>query len=369
MTALKSENEMSLQDLAALLGSDKKQDFAVPASQVSTFFDGDKGAETTMRFNTTPFGMATTDYDMTDHAVSQFHGRLANGFKTYSEELRSKGMGETYRNNIHDLLRDDNRTFRVRTLLNDQHEDRKVRAVVSDKFKPIDDDVVFGAALPLINPDRFEGIGGNKTDVRTVAKFIERTPSVSIQSGDRERHFHLGFILNNSEVGAGSASFSMFMSDSFCKNGCIFSKEVLANISYRHIGSRIDVRHGLIAESVVQTTELASIRNMIEQATTSAMSLKGREKIMASIQSAANRTIEIDHAKFFTDFGKATGLTKDETKELPLYANSDEFNQLGIQSAVTALAQHKPYERRLQLETIGGNVLMMGDRKWNSLAA
>jgi len=371
MTPLKVERELTLSELGALFDSDQKQDFAVPASALTTRFVGEKNEGTEMRFtqDSNQHLVSAVPVSMTEYATKQFHGRLASGFTSYAEELRQKGMGMTYENNIRDLMLHDNRTFRVRTLLNDQHEERKVRAVVSDKFKPIDDDVVFGAALPLIDPERFQGIGGNKTDIRTVAKFVERNTSLTIQSGGRTREFHLGFILNNSEVGAGSASFSMFMTDNYCTNGCIFSKQVLANIAYRHVGSRIDIRHGLIEGSTVERAELASIRNLIVQATQAAMSMEGQDKIKYALAQSAERNITSDPVKFFDTLGKDVKLTKDEIKELPVQAYSDEMTQLGMQAAITALAQTKPYERRLELEQIGGNVLMMNDRKWNAINA
>ena len=366
MNAIANEKEIGLAELGAILDQEKKVDYAVPANRILTEF-GPENVGTNMIFPETSIG-DNRSLSMTDYAADQFHTRLAKGFKTYSDELRAKGMRETYERNINDLTVRDNRSFRVRTIKDGQYADQTVRAIVSDKFKPIDDDIIFGTAMPLINPDRFQGIGGNKTDIRTVAKFIERSASLSVQSGGRTREFHLGFILNNSEVGAGSASFSMFMSDSFCTNGCIFSKQVLANISYRHIGSRIDIRHGLIEGSTIDRTEIASIQKLIQDATMSAMSMKGQEKIRAAILDASQREVTRPIPDFLDDLGKATTLTKDEVKELPLYAYSDEPTQLGMQAAITALAQTKPYERRLELESIGGNVLLMPERRWNALA-
>jgi len=355
--------ELSLVELCERLGSDSRVDYAVPARDIAACIRGN-GDELN-----THIAFGDDSFDMTDHATSQFHSRLAPGFKTYAEHLKENRMFQSYQENIASLVERDNRTFRVRTLQNNGMDDRMARAIVSDRFKPIDDDVIFGTALPLIDNNRFQGIGGNKTDTRTVCKFIERDASVSIQSGARTRNFHLGFILNNSEVGAGSASFSMFMSDSFCTNGCIFSKEMLANISYRHIGSRIDVRNGIIPESRLARAEMNSIRRMIGEATTQAMSLGGMEKIKHALQQSVDRKIERDATEFVEDLGKTVGLTKKEVEQIPLYANQDEWNQLGIQAAITALAQDKPYERRLELEIIGGKVLMMNDRAWQRLAS
>lgn len=370
MNALINEQELDLATLASVLQSDSKQDFAVPADKIHTHFSGDNNERTTMLFGLPETSQAPRfAEDMTGYATDQFHARLAPGLKSFAEHLREQNMASTYQNTVRDVLQNDGRTFRIRTLKNDNLENRMVRAVVSDRYKPIDDDIIFGTALPLIDPERFQGIGGNKTDIRTVSKFIERDPSVVLKSGGRTREFHMGFILNNSEVGAGSASFSMFMSDSWCSNGCIFSKEVLANISYKHIGSQIDVRHGLIENSQIEQAELLSIKRAIQDATNAAMSIKGREKITAALEASLNRTIQTDVTEFFDDLGAAIKLTKDEVKELPLHMQNDEMNQLGVQAAITALAKTKNYERRLQLETLGGNVLMMDDRAWNRMAA
>jgi hypothetical protein len=366
MNALIREQELSLSELGAVLESDIKQDYAVPAPRISVDLKDDN---TTNIIFPAQDGIAIIeDMPLTDYARDQLHGRLSKGLKGVADTLRSNGLRSTYMNLMDDLLRADDRTFRVRTLTNNNLSGQTARAIVSDRYKPIDDDIIFGTALPLIDSDRFQGIGGNKTEIRTVAKFIEREPSVIIPSGDRTREFHLGFILHNSEVGCGSASFSMFMSDSFCFNGCIFSKEVLANISYRHIGSRIDIRHGLVSQEHQRGAELASIRRLIAEATQNAMSLNGMEKIKQTLLLSAQSHITRDVHDTITDVGKEMNITKDEVEEIPLYMNSDETTKLGLHSAITALAKDKPYERRLELEQIGGDVLMMPDRKWKALA-
>ena len=99
------------------------------------------------------------------------------------------------------------------------------------------------------------------------------------------------------------------------------------------------------------------------------MSMEGQDKIKYALAQSAERNITSDPVKFFDTLGKDVKLTKDEIKELPVQAYSDEMTQLGMQAAITALAQTKPYERRLELEQIGGNVLMMNDRKWNAINA
>jgi hypothetical protein len=367
MNALINERELDLPTLASVLASDDKRDYAIPSSEMVTYFTGEgmKGTAIDMKL---PNGRI--EMPMTDYATAQLHSRLAPGLRSFAEHLRSNHMQDTYVRTMHDVLEKSDSTFRVRTLMNNNLLVRSARAVVSDRFKPIDDDIIFDAALPLIDSDRFHGIGGNKTDIRTVAKFIEREPSVVIQSGNQKREYHLGFILGNSEVGAATASFTMFMSDAFCLNGCIFHKDILANISYKHLGARIDVRHGLIEHSHIERVELHGIRNMIQKATHKAMSLEGRELITRALQDSADAKVErSDLPKFFEDLGKSVGLTKDEAKELPLYGYSDEMTKLGVQAAITALAQDKPYERRLALESIGGDVLMMNARNWKALAA
>jgi len=368
MNALVNEKELSLAELGAVLDSDDKLDYAVPAKLLEVDFCGDNLSDTALTFQQRNSGIME-QMPLTSYATDQLHARLSSGLKGVAETLRTKKLPSSYNELMRSLLVNDDRTFRVRTLKNDQLTERSARAIVSDRYRPIDDDVVFGSALPLIDAQRFQGIGGNKTELRTVAKFIEREASVKIQSGNRTREFHLGFILHNSEVGCGTASFSMFMSDSWCTNGCIFSKEVLANISYRHIGSQIDIRHGLIPNGGVEQAELMSIKRMIGEATMSAMSLKGQEKIQAALQASANNKIQReDIPEFIADLGKAVKLTTKEVEEIPLYMQNDERTQLGMQAAITALAQDKPYEQRLRLETIGGNVLMMNPRQWNALA-
>ena len=115
------------------------------------------------------------------------------------------------------------------------------RAIMSDKYKVVDDKEVFDVALPIIGEqgDKFRTLGGNRTDMRTYAKFISRAPLLEVG----KRTMYAGFSCQT--VRTGSATFKAFIFDSFCENGCTFGNIGLFSAKFVHRGAALTTKFGV----------------------------------------------------------------------------------------------------------------------------
>lgn len=304
------------------------------------------------------------------HFQRQLSGTLAPGLDRYGRELLERGENKLFADNHNRLLAlGDGRKAQIRTLSNGvpQH----ARAFLSDAYRSIDDDVVFGEALPIIgeHKDTFQAIGGKRTDYKTYLKIVTREPSLEINSGSRIRKFHAGFILSNSEVGSGFAEFSAFLTDSFCNNGCIFSKIDIATVKFAHRGTRISTDFGEIMGSQIEKAKELEIRGLIQDATNHACDVEKLRPALDMMERAASCEITGDPIKVLEHIGNRVKLSKSEVEKVALHFYPDETNLLGVNSAITALAQEcGSYERRIELEKAGAMALNLGDSKaWSAI--
>jgi hypothetical protein len=274
-----------------------------------------------------------------------------------------------YKDTLNELLQRDERKMVVRTM--QPNGERVARAVVSDAFKPIDDNIlvpdIVDVAGSLNSAIEWRALGGQVTDTNTYIRFITREPQITLGN----RKLHIGFQYSNSEVGQGFAKFSAFFFDSFCENGCIFGSLTVANVKYAHRGSRIETDFGRIFEERIQATELANIRGAVRDATTLAVGGTYIPDVLQLLERAQANEIpdDVKTADFIKEIGKKVGLTESEQEGALVHWDGTN-NQYGVQAAITRLAQDADnFSRRTELEEAGGKVIEMNDKTWKSIAA
>lgn len=353
---INENNTSPIGDLATKIMNLQREDYAVPAKQVLVSGDtitlGREGE--------------TYDFGLTEHGHSQLAGRW-NGLNTFRRHAAGTDLYPVYERTVNDALAIDEKKLTVRTIA--EGGNRIARAVVSNKFKPIDDDVLVPEVLDVVgdHADKWRALGGQVTDTNTYIRFITRIPS--FQFG--ERKIHVGFQYSNSEVGSGSTAFSLFFFDSYCENGCVFGKKVLQDVRWQHRGSAITTDFGRIFEDRMKLAEVTNIKSAIRDAASLVAKGDHDASVGQYLEAAWSREIPTDvkASDFLKNVGDRVNLTKSEQEELLVHYDGTS-NQYGVQAAVTKLAQHVPtYSDRVRLERAGGDILSLGDREWKAISA
>jgi len=308
-------------------------------------------------------GAVAERFNTNQHFRKQLASKLGGGLTEYSRHLHDTGQRELLAHNFNKQLERQEGKALIRTI----GEDRTARAFLSTKYKVVDDVAVFGPIVENIQKrqDDYRTLGGQRTDTRTFLKFISKEPVAQIG----KRTMFAGFQAGNSEVGQGSASIKSFLFDSFCENGLVFGSMEMFSAKFRHVGSEISTDFGEVFNEL-QMAQSEEIINKLQLSVAKALDPSTHTKIAEIVERGHDRKITGDMGAVLKEVGGRYKLTKQEQQDVLLKADESEAHSYGVQAAITALAQDaKSYDRRAELEEIGGKVLEMSDSQWDNVAS
>lgn len=310
-------------------------------------------------------------------ALSQIESTLLPGFSTFGRNLMQNGMRDLYIDNANRLL-DRMGDKRMIRMSGRPEYGMSLRAWLSTSYQRYDDDVVFGAMLDAIDdaPEAtaFRSIGGYRTDSTSYIKLITKDPLFSIRADGRERAFHPGFILSNSEIGQGYCRLDILLIDRYCTNGCIFSSESLGQVKIMHRGRNFgDMLSGTVITPHHGGEAIAKMESAVRTAVKTAFDKDMYLTYRDVLQSAADIRIdaEDDHdiELFAKHIGKHCGLNETEHKAVAQrMLETGDRSLFGIQAALTDAAKYAAtYDRKLELERAGGRIFTEIPRRWKTI--
>lgn len=239
----------------------------------------------------------------------------------------------------------------VRTL------DGNVRAFLSDRYRPLDYDLVAKATLPILaqQPD-LKIMSTQITDRRLYLQAVTPRLTADVKVGDTVQ---AGIVISNSEVGLGAVNIETLIFRLRCLNGMITA----AGIKRHHVGKKIgtgeDVTEGFYRAETIEAANRAFILQ-IQDTVNNHFSEAGFFAEVERLRAAADRRIEAPKINdAVVELANRFTLTKGEMeKVLGNFIEGADLSQWGLANAVTALA-HKAtdYDRSVEFERIGGKVI------------
>ena len=171
------------------------------------------------------------EYGLTDHAHLQV-ARKTGIPQRYYERMMTTGNHDLLARNINTWLPDKDRRL-IRVL------DGKVRALLSDRYRPIDNhDLLFkflGAMKSVNEKDPTKTFNVTRADLSESRMYIRvLLPFTAYVKGDTITAMML---LQNSEVGNGKLRFALGVYKKICANG-MWGDDVVSRV---HLGGRLDV--------------------------------------------------------------------------------------------------------------------------------
>lgn len=299
-------------------------------------------------------------YGVTDLARRQLAEKLKIPH-AYFERMRVDQPALLDRNVNTWLQNEDADKRLIRTL------DGKVRAVLSDRYRRLDNFDLAEHMLPILRrlPDaQFESV--ELTDSRMYLKVVTPRITAEIAPGDVVQ---AGVVITNSEVGCGTLSVQPLVFRLICRNGLIASDRPLRKT---HVGRTLESAE----ESVIvfkDDTLLADDR---------AFFLKVRDVVEAAV---SNATVRLIAQKMQKTLG--IKLTGDPVKSVELLANKYALNDreragilrqlvtdgdlsgYGLVNAVTGYSQTvDDYDRATEFEALGGKLIELPAKDWKEIA-
>lgn len=347
----------TLQNLSSKLITHEqaKKDFAVDTRKLE--FDP-KDRTLTLDFGETKRAESVA-YDITHHATRQIGRRLHIPARFWDrlEDEHPALLGT----NVNYLFQNAPETRMVRTLFG------RVRAFLSDSYRRIDNYDVMDAVLPILRDSgrNFTIASCALTEKKLYFKVVFPELESDVRVGDRVQS---GFVLSNSEIGAGSLRVQPLVYRLVCDNGLIAHDR---SIIKRHVGSKLDQDAGLARVLSDETKRhedegvLMKVRDIVE----SAMDEEMFEELVEALRETTKRGLS-EPEKTIEQLGDTTRLTEDEQSGiLWQLAQEGDLTQWGVTNAITRHSQDvEDYDRATELEEIGGKVAAMGDKQWEAVA-
>ena len=344
---------LSLTELASKIESnrDSKRDFTVPSPKIEMKQDQDK---TVIEM---PVNGGTERFGINNFAHGQLAEKLSIPKKYYDRMLTE--TPDLLSANVNRWLREEPKNNLMRTL------DGNVRAFLSDRYRPIDNDVIAEAVLPHLLNAGVEIKSAEITERRMYLQVV--TPKISAEVPTRKGEIvQAGLTLSNSEVGAGSVWFANLLYYLACLNGQIGTTD----FRKYHIGRRIGNTDGAELSAFTDRTRQLddkAFMSALNDLTKNALSALTLDKELKMIEDATKREVGATAlSDTVTEISKKHGLNENE-KEGILSRNikGGDLTQFGVANAVTNLAnseQEVPnFDRVIELQKIGHEVMSDGD--------
>ena len=244
--------------------------------------------------------------------------------------------------------------------------DGTARALLSDRYRRIDNFEVASAVLPIIS-----GMDGASvescelTDSRMYLKVVDPRVTAEVKKGDIVQ---AGIIISNSEVGMGSVNVSPLVYRLVCSNGMIAQDGAVRKY---HVGRANESGEdfSIYRSETIEADDKAflmkledSVKAAVDQARFAAIVDKMREATEATMEAKiVPQVVELASKEY--------GITEAEGKGIlgHLIAGGD-LSLYGLANAVTRQAQDvESYDRSTELEATGYKIITMAPALWRNL--
>lgn len=343
---------LSLQQLAAKIEGNAalKRDYVVPTEETTMAVQDDK----------------TFVYDLPGHgsfplmplAHDQIGGRAGIPAKYYDRMLTE--APQLLADNVNTWHRLKPARRMVRTLGGD------VRAFLSDRYQRIENEEIAKAALPVLaDLPGVKIVSSEVTDRRLYIHFVVPTVVGEVKKGDVVQ---AGGIISNSEVGCGAASVSGLIWRLICLNGMKTTDTYRRN----HVGRRVedDDAGVLWSDDTRQADDravLLKIRDMVRAVVDETRFRANLQKMQGLteglITGNPTKVVEVLAAKIGTSETEHSGILRS-------LIEGGDLSAWGLINAVTAQSHTaKSYDRAVELEAAGGQLLELPATAWREVLA
>jgi hypothetical protein len=347
-----------LEDLVneLLRQAETKRDFLAPATSLG--FRAEDGRAALELHNHD----GVTSFPLRETAHQQLAERLEIP-KAYYDRMKEHAprlLGESVR---YWLERSD-RQYLVRTL------DGRARAVLSDRYRVLDNDDLANVALPVLIEHGFEVVSAEITERKFYLKATTPRIRAEVKRGDVVQ---AGVVISNSEIGQGTLKIEPLLFFLVCTNGLVMPE---ASMRRQHVGRSLgdlEAAERYYRDETRRADDAAfwmKVRDVLRGTL--------REPAFASylerLRGAAADPIAADPVEVVEVTARRYRLADPERNAvlrhfLGGHNGRPELNRYGLMQAITRASQDlDDYDRASELEQLGGQVIELAPGQWRVLA-
>jgi hypothetical protein len=305
-------------------------------------------------------------------AQRQMASRLQLGWKLW--QRFQQDHPDLLDHNVNTLLRREPdmrmvRTFDWSAVPGMESRGKIARCFVSDRYRRLDNyDLMGNVLIPAIQ-ELGENHGAqvasmDLTDRHLYLKVVLPRVQGEVNVGDVVQS---GFIVKNSEIGAGALSVQPLIFRLVCKNGMITGKAT----RHFHLGRALETDETMrvLSDEARQADDTAlwlKLRDVIRATADETIF----NQVLTQMRDAAAAEPMEKPIQAMEKLSKTFGLSDGEHEGALQHLLSDgDLSLWGAVNAVTRLSQDvESYERATELEEMGGEILAMSNSAWRSIA-
>lgn len=298
-------------------------------------------------------------YAVTELARRQLAEKLNIPFK-YFERMRTDEP-KLLDQNVNTWLERENANRMLRTL------DGNVRAVLSDRYRRLDNFALAEQALPIL-----QGLNGTfesveLTETRMYLKFVLPRLRYEMAPGDFVQG---GIMLSNSEVGVGALSVQPLVYRLVCRNGMIAPDHSMKKTHLGRAVSGDDEAAGQVFRDDTLAADDKALFLKMRDVMRAALSEITFRQIAVKMQKTMGIEITGNPVKAIEVLGQRYGLNEDERGGVLRHlVSGGALSGYGLVNAVTRFGQEvDDYDRSTELEAIGGRLVYQDEHAWRTLA-
>lgn len=258
----------------------------------------------------------------------------------------------------------------VRTL------DGKVRALLSDSYRPLENYDLAEAVLPVLQDEELCIVSCEITERKLYIKAIDKRIEREIQAkGSDPAHTFLkdvvfpAITIGNSEVGFGALMVAAGIYTGGCTNFSAFNDDRMRKY---HVGGKAEMSdsiYALLSDKTKRLTD-AAVWSQVRDVVRGAFNVAKFEERVKRVQETADQKIVGDPVRAVEVAAVTLGLTQGESKGVLRHLiEGGNLSRYGLFNAVTRAAEDvADYDRASEFERAGGKVIELGKSDWELIA-
>lgn len=264
---------------------------------------------------------------MSDLAAGHLCGKLKVPSRYFNRLVDTENF-DLAAENINRWLEDDPRQLFLREY------NGRIRGVLSGSYSVYDAPDILKTVAEVFEPSEFKLKGSYINEERLHLRLIENE-MMNIEGED----LFAGISLDSSDVGRSGLRVRFFVWKQVCTNGMVIAESAANLFKQKHIG----ITHEDFADSLIE-----GLRTFYEL----------KDKITDQIIATSKIPVKEDIEELLEDIKAATNLPDESATEVIEYMVAKyDRTQWGLINGITEVAQKYPLERRIELETIAGDML------------
>ena len=270
--------------------------------------------------------------------------------------------------------------FVVRTL------DGKARALLSDRYRPLDNFDLAETVLPALKEAEARVVSCELTDTQLYLKAVvpglreELWPEGVMQKwglGNHDVHvLQPAVVVSNSEIGEGALSVSSATHTVQCSNLAVWGRAAATSWKKHHVGRRLATGAGKGQEvwkwlkggplPPSDAAVWAQVRDVVQEA----LQVERFREIVETVKRSLGHRIVGDPEEAVEVLTTEHGLTEQERRACLWHlTDGGDLSQYGLHQAVSRMAQDvSSYDRASELEQLSGTVAQLEGEDWEKIA-